>query len=166
MVLSAAPGFNGQEDAMGRKKRPAPEKAPEDAAEKALELACRWLHAHKMMLDEKTTADGLNAGMSMWSPGGKTEFEDEDFPAWDWAGKPVPKEDAALVMAEWLFGENGDEYGAAPSAVVEEVSRDVSPGRCRIEVRREPVPKFGFSSLEEFVIKAEASGEFPEEVRK
>ena len=135
-------------------------KAQEDAAEKALELACRWLHRHKMALDEKVTADGLNASMSLWSPGGKTEFEDEDFPTWDWAGMPVPKEDAVLAVAEWLFGEGGDGDGDGPSAVAEKASRDVSPGRRRIEIRTEPVPKFSFSSLEEFVLKAEASGDF------
>jgi hypothetical protein len=147
---------------MGRKRK----KAREDAAEKALELICRWLHAHKMVLDEKVAPGGLNAGMSLWSPGGKTEFEDEDFPAWDWAGRPVPKEDAVLAVAEWLFGESGDEDGEGPSAVVEEVSCDVSPGRRRTETRAEPVPKFSFSSLEEFILKAEASGEFPVEARE
>lgn len=147
---------------MGRKRK----KAREDAAERALELACGWLHRHKMVLDEKVTADGLSAGASLWSPGGKTEFEDEDFPTWDWDGSPVPKEDAVLAVVEWLFGERGDEDGCGPSAVMEEVSRDVSPGRRRTEVRTEPVPKFSFSSLEEFVLKAEASGEFQEEARK
>ena len=134
-------------------------KAREDVVEKALDLACRRLHAHKMLLDEKVTADGLNAGMSLRSPAGKTEFEEEDFPTWDRAGRPVPKEDAVFAVVEWLFGE-GAYDGGGPSAVVEEVSRDVSPGRRRTEIRTEPVPKFGFSSLEEFVLKAEASGEF------
>ena len=134
-------------------------KAREGAAERALELACRWLNAHKMLLDEKVTADGLNAGMSLRSPAGKTEFEGEDFPTWDRAGRPVPKEDAVFAVVEWLFGEGGYDDGG-PSAVVEEVSRDVSPGRRRTEIRTEPVPKFRFSSLEEFVLKAEASGEF------
>ena len=140
--------------------------AREDAAERALELACGWLYRHRMALDEKVAAGGLNAGMSLRSPGGEAEFEGEDFPEWDWAGKPVPKEDAALAVAEWLFREGGDEYGDGPSAVAEGVPRDVSPGRRRIEVRTEPVPKFSFSSLEEFVLKAEASGEFLEEARK
>lgn len=36
----------------------------------------------------------------------------------------------------------------------------LSPGRRRTEVRAEPVPKFRFSSLEEFAVKAEASGAF------
>ena len=134
----------------------------EDMAEKALELTCRWLHGHKMALDEKVAANGLNAGMSLRSPEGRTEFDDEDFPAWDWAGRPVSKEEAVLTVAEWLFGERGDVCGNGPSAVTEEVSRDVSPGRRRIEIRTEPVPKFSFSSLEEFVLKAEASGEFGE----
>lgn len=53
----------------------------EDTAEKALEFTCRWLHAHKMALDEKVTADGLCAGMSLYSPEEKTVFEGEDFPA-------------------------------------------------------------------------------------
>ena len=56
----------------------------------------------------------------------------------------------------------GTHAATAPSAVIEEVSLDVSPGRRRIEIRTEPVPKFSFSSLEEFVLKAEASGEFGE----
>lgn len=141
---------------MGRVRK----KAREGTVEKALELACRWLYGHKMLLDEKVTADGLNAGMSLWSPGGKTEFENEDFPAWDWAGRPVPEEDAVLAVVEWLFGKSGYEDGCGPSAVMEEVSRDVSPGRRRTEVQTEPVPKFDFSSLEEFVLKAEASGDF------
>ena len=131
----------------------------EDPAEKALELTCRWLHAHKMALREKIAADGIYAGMSLCSPGGKTEFDDYDFPAWDWAGRSVRKEDAALAVIQWLFGEDGDECGNGPSAVVEEVSRDFSPGRYRTEIRKEPVPKFSFSSLEEFVLKAEASGD-------
>lgn len=141
---------------MGRIRK----KAKEDAAERALELTCRWLYRHKMMLDEKVTTGDLNVGISLWSPGGKTEFKDEDFPEWDWAGEPVPKEDAVLAVVEWLFRERGDEYGNGPSVVIEEVSRDVSPGRHRVEIRTEPVPKFSFSSLEEFVLKAEASGEF------
>lgn len=132
----------------------------EDMAEKALELTCRWLYSHKMALDEKVATNGLNAGISLRSPEGRTEFDDEDFPAWDWAGRPVSKEEAVLTVAEWLFGESGDIFGNGPSAVTEEVSRDVSPGRRRIEIRTEPVPKFNFSSLEEFVLKAEASNDF------
>lgn len=132
----------------------------EDMAEKALELTCRWLHGHKMALDEKVATNGLNAGISLRSPEGRTEFDDEDFPAWDWAGRPVSKEEAVLTVAEWLFGESGDIFGNGPSTVTEEVSRDVSPGRRRIEIRTEPVPKFSFSSLEEFVLKAEASNDF------
>ena len=115
-----------------------------------------------MALDEKVTTNGLNAGISLRSPEGRTEFDDEDFPAWDWAGRPVSKEEAVLAVAEWLFGKDGDECGDGPSAVTEEVSRDVSSGRRRIEILTEPVPKFSFSSLEEFVLKAEASGEFGE----
>ena len=134
----------------------------EDTAEKALELTCRWLHSHKMALDWPVAADALYAGMSLRSPDGRTEFDDEDFPACDWAGRPVPKEEAVLTVAEWLFGERGDVCGNGPSAVTEEVSLDVSPGRRRIEIRTEPVPKFSFSSLDEFVLKAEASGEFGE----
>lgn len=130
--------------------------------EKALELTCRWLHGHKMVLDEKVVTNGLNAGISLRSPEGRTEFDDEDFPVWDWAGKPVSKEEAVLTVVEWLFSESGDACGDGPSAVIEEVLRDVSPGRRRIEIRTEPVPKFSFSSLEEFVLKTEASGEFGE----
>ena len=132
----------------------------EDAAEKALGLACRWLHGRKMMLDETVTADGLNAGMSLWSPGGKAEFEDWDFPSWDWSGEAVPRAKAALEVVEWLFGEDGDSDGDGPENTAEETTREVSPGRRRIEKKLTPVPKFDFSSLEEFVLKAEASGEF------
>ena len=115
-----------------------------------------------MVLDERVATNGLNAGISLRSPEGKTEFDYEDFPAWDWAGRPVPKEEAVLTVTEWLFGKSGDICGNGPSAVTEEVSRDISPGRHRIETMTEPVPKFSFSSLEEFVLKAEASGEFGE----
>ena len=132
----------------------------EDTAEKALELACRWLHGHKMALDEKVATNGLNAGISLRSPEGRTEFDDEDFPVWDWAGKPISKEEAVLTVVEWLFGESGDACGDGPSAVAEEVSRDVSQRRYRTEIRKEAVPKFSFSSLEEFVLKAEASNDF------
>ena len=131
----------------------------EDAAERALELTCRWLHAHKMALDEKVTADGLYAGMSLYSPEEKTMFEGEDFPKWDWAGRRFPKKDAVLSVVKWLFREDGDECGYGPPAVVEEVSRNVSPGRYRTEILTKPVPKFSFSSLEEFVLKAETSGD-------
>ena len=131
----------------------------EDPAEKALELTCRWLHAHKMALDEKVTTDGLYAGMSLYSPKEKTVLDGEDFPKWDWAGRPVSKEEAVLTVVEWLFSERGDACGDGPSAVVEEVSRNVSPGRYRTEILTKPVPKFSFSSLEEFVLKAEASGD-------
>ena len=127
-----------------------------------MELTCRWLHSHKMVLDERVATNGLNAGISLRSPEGKTEFDYEDFPAWDWAGKPVSKEEAVLTVTEWLFGKSGDVCGNGPYAVTEEVSHDVSPGRCKIEIRTESVPKFSFSSLEEFVLKAEASGEFGE----
>ena len=115
-----------------------------------------------MVLDERVATNGLNAGISLRSPEGKTEFDYEDFPAWDWAGRPVPKEEAVLTVTEWLFGKSRDICGNGPSAVTEEVSRDISPGRHRIETMTEPVPKFSFSSLEEFVLKAEASGEFGE----
>ena len=141
-------------------------KAREDAAEKALELACRWLHGHKMMLDEKITTDGLNTGMSIWSPGGKTDFYDWDFPSWDWAGEAVPREKAAFEVVAWLFSEDGDDEGDGPESTAEEVASEVSPGRRKIETRLAPVPKFSFSSLEEFVLKAEVSGEFQEEARK
>lgn len=132
----------------------------EDSAEKALELTCRWLHAHKMALQEKVAADGLYAGMSLYSPEEKTVFEGEDFPKWDWAGRYFPKKDAVLAVVQWLFREGGDECGYGPPAVVEEVSRNVSPGRYRTEILAKPVPKFSFSSLEEFVLKAEASNDF------
>lgn len=132
----------------------------EDLAEKALELTCRWLHAHKMALQEKVAADGLYAGMSLYSPEEKTVFEDENFPNWDWAGRSVPKKDAVIAVIQWLFWEDGDECGYGTSAVVEEVSRNVSPGRYRTEILTKPVPKFSFSSLEEFVLKAEASNDF------
>lgn len=141
---------------MGRKRK----KAREDVVEKALDLACRWLHGRRMMLDEAVTADGLVAGMSLWSPGGKADFEDEDFPSWDWSGEPVPRETAALEAVEWLFSEDGDSGGDGPRNTAEETAREVSPGRRRIEKKLTPVPKFRFSSLEEFVLKAEASGEF------
>ena len=132
----------------------------EDPAEKALELTCRWLHAHKMALDEKVTTDGLYAGMSLYSPKEKTVLDGEDFPEWDWAWRYFPKKDAVLAVVQWLFREDGDECGHGPSAVVEEVSRNVSPGRYRTEILTKPVPKFSFSSLEEFVLKAEASNDF------
>jgi len=131
-----------------------------DAAEAAIELACRWLHKRKMTLSEIVTDKGLNAGMAISSSCGKVEFHEWDFPEWDWAGDPVPKDEAALALVEWLFGEDGDEAGDGPDRTSEEISRVVSPGRCRIEIRTAPVPKFRFSSLEEFVLKAEASGEF------
>ena len=115
-----------------------------------------------MVLDEKVATNGLNAGISLRSPKGKTEFDDEDFPVWDWAGKPISKEEAVLTVVEWLFSESGDACSDGPSVVIEEILRDVSPGRRRIEILTEPVPKFSFSSLEEFVLKAEASGEFGE----
>ena len=86
----------------------------EDTAEKALELACRWLHGHKMALDEKVATNGLNAGISLRSPEGRTESDDEDFPAWDWAGKLVSKEEAVLTVVEWLFSESGDACGDGP----------------------------------------------------
>ena len=127
-------------------------------AEKALELTCRWLHAHKMAPREKIAAASLYAGISPRSPEGRTEFDDDDFPVWDWAGKLVSKEEAVLAVVEWLFGESGDACGDGPSAVIEEVLRDMSSGRRRIEIRTEPVPKFSFSSLDEFVPRAEASG--------
>ena len=69
------------------------------------------------------------------------------------------KKDAILAVIRWLFWEDGDECGYGPSAVVEEVSRNVSPGRYRTEILTKPVPKFSFSSLEEFVLKAETSGD-------
>ena len=121
-----------------------------------------WLGMDESRFRKVPCDHGLNAGISLRSPEGRTEFGDEDFPVWDWAGKPVSKEEAVLTVVEWLFGENGDACGDGPSAVTEEVSRDVSPGRRRIEILTEPVPKFSFSSLEEFVLKAEASGEFGE----
>ena len=131
----------------------------EDVAEKALKLTCRWLHAHKMALQEKVAADGLYTCVSLCSPEEKTVFEGEDFPVWDWAGRHFPKKDAILAVIRWLFWEDGDECGYGPSAVVEEVSRNVSPGRYRTEILTKPVPKFSFSSLEEFVLKAETSGD-------
>ena len=63
----------------------------EDVAEKALKLTCRWLHAHKMALQEKVAADGLYTCVSLCSPEEKTVFEGEDFPVWDWAGRHFPK---------------------------------------------------------------------------
>ena len=79
----------------------------EDAAEKALELTCRWLHAHKMALNEKITTDGLYTGVSLYSPEGKTVLEGNDFPEWDWAGEYFPKKDAVLAVVQWLFREDG-----------------------------------------------------------
>lgn len=131
------------------------------AAEAAAKIACGWLAARgfrvEERLEESPRGKKLNAWMrvrrdsresSLAGPSGRT------LPTWDWAGRRIPREDAWLRVVEWLFLEGGD----GPDAVSNVETREIAPGWTAEESRLSPVPKFRFSTLEEFAVKAAAAG--------
>lgn len=133
------------------------------AAWEAARTACRWLAARGFRVEERLAEDPSGKTLNAWigvrrdskdsrlsGPSGRT------LPTWDWAGQRRPREDAWLRVVEWLFLEGGD----GPDTVSDVETREIAPGWTVEENRRSPVPKFRFSTLEEFVLKAEASGEF------
>lgn len=131
------------------------------AAEAAAKIACRWLAARGFRVEERLEEgpDGekLNAWMKVRRNRGESSIAGGQMHrTWDWAGRRRPREDAWLRVVEWLFLEGGD----GPSAVSDVETRETALGWTVEENRLSPVPKFRFSTLEEFAVKAVASGEF------
>lgn len=130
--------------------------------EKAAETACRWLHGRGFRVEECLEDDGKGEKLNAWialrraNDGSKFKGTSNSFPTWDWAGRRRKRADAWLYAINWLFLEGGD----GPTATESVSTREMAPGWTRREKKTLPVPKFRFSSLEEFVLKAEASGEF------
>lgn len=147
---------------MKNMKRKSGKAASFDAAEKAIEITCRWLYGRGMSLHETIGTDGSNLRMTIQSSDGKAGFCDEngdeaDFPVWEnYSG--ILKEDVVLGVVEWLFKKGGDGDGDRPFYTLSTATADVSPGRLRTTLKTTLVPKLEFSSLEEFVLKAEAAG--------
>ena len=116
------------------------------AAEAAAKAACGWLAARGFRVEERLeegpSGKKLNVWMKVRRERDGSSFAGAKFsPAWDWVERRIPREDAWLRLVEWLFLEGGD----GPGWTVEK--NGVSP-----------IPKFSFSSLEEFVLKAAVAG--------
>jgi hypothetical protein len=135
------------------------------ATDRAAELVCGWLHRRGLHVEE-----ALSGRLNAWIKVRRTEGApglstlrggSQAFPCWDWAGRPVPRDEAWLRAARWLFSD-GDMTG--PKTVEIQVTRFRAPGWIQTTTETAPemsrIPKFAFSSLEEFILKAEASGEF------
>lgn len=131
------------------------------AAETAAKAACRWLATKGFHIEERIeegpSRKKLSAYMivrrdrresSFAGPSGRT------LPTWDWAGQRITREDAWLRVVEWLFLEGGD----GPNTVSNVETLEKAPGWIVEENKRSPVPKFRFSTLEEFAVKAAAAG--------
>lgn len=132
-----------------------------DAADTAAELVCGWLHRRGLCIEEALSGR-LNAWIKVrraeGAPGQSTlRGGVQSFPCWDWSGSPVPRGEAWLRTAAWLFSD-GDMTG--PKTVETQAVREAAPGWIQTTTETSQIPKFRFSSLEEFVLKAEASGEF------
>lgn len=150
------------------------------AASAAAKAACRWLAAKGFRVEERLEEGPGGEKLSVWMKirrerdsawmkarreRGRSSFANfasMALPTWSWDGRRVPREDAWLRVVEWLFLE----YGDGPDAVSDVETGEAAPGWTVEENRLSPVPKFRFSSLEEFVLKASAAGEFAEEARK
>lgn len=144
---------------MNAEKRTAP--AGNVVIDKAAEIVCAWLARRGCELIETTEA-GLkrewNCGMEIRRSPGKSVHMDKMLPTWNWAGSRRTPGEAWLTVADWLFGLSRE----GPSWVqVADESRP-SPGRVVLRRKRFPVPKFRFSSLEEFVLKASVLPDFRE----
>ena len=132
------------------------------AAEAAAKTACRWLAARGLRVEERLEGGPGGEKLSVWM---KVRRERDGssfaganggakFPTWDWAGRRIPREDAWLRVVEWLFLEGGD----GPATASDVVAEEIAPGWIAEENRLSPVPKFRFSTLEEFALKAAAAG--------
>lgn len=137
--------------------------------ERAFSAVCGWLAENGFLLEEALEEkDGRTLCVRMaLSPAvdSSSSFDDDgwDLPEYEW-DEGAPEGEALLELVSGLF-RKGD--SCCPDEVVRSAGwREVQPGRAVRTVRRRRVPKFSFSSLEEFVIKAEASGEFPGEARE
>ena len=133
-----------------------------DATERAAALACGWLRRHGFRVEECLEDDRKGGKLNAWiklrraNDGSKFKGTSNSFPTWDWAGQRRENADAWLYAVSWLFLAGGD----GPTAVEFVSELEPAPGWTRFERKILPVPKFSFSSLEEFVLKAEASGDF------
>ena len=133
------------------------------AADRAAELVGGWLHRCGLCVEEALSGR-LNAWIKVRRAEGAAGQStlrggSQSFPCWDWAGRPVPRDEAWLRAAKWLFSAD-DRTG--PKAAETQVVRAAAPGWIQATTETSRIPKFRFSSLEEFVLKAEASGEFRE----
>lgn len=135
------------------------------AADRAAELVCGWLHRRGLCAEEALSGR-LNAWIKVrraeGTPGLSTlRGGSQAFPCWDWAGRPVPRDEAWLRAAKWLF--SADDW-TGPKTVEIQVTCSPAPGWIQTTTETTPemsrIPKFSFSSLEEFILKAETSGDF------
>ena len=138
-----------------------------DVTDRAAELVCGWLHRRGLCVEEALSGR-LNAWIKVQRAEGSPVKSTprggaQSFPTWDWSGRPCPRDEAWIRVAAWLF--SADDM-SGPKTVEIQVARAAAPGWIQTTAETSQIPKFSFSSLEEFVLKAEASGEFPEEVRK
>lgn len=135
------------------------------AAEAAAKIACKWLAARGLHVEERIEEDPNGKKLNAWicvrrdskdscltGPG--RMLPTRMLPTWDWASQRKPREDAWLCVVEWLFLEGGD----GPDTFSNVEMKEIAPGWTVEEDRRSPVPKFRFSTLEEFAVKAAAAG--------
>lgn len=142
-------------------------KSPEasaDATDRAAVLICGWLYRFGLCVEEALSGR-LNAWIKIQRAEGmpaKSTLKGgaQSFPCWDWSGSPVPRDEAWLRTAKWLF--SADDW-TGPKIIETRVTHVAAPGWIQMKAETSRIPKFSFSSLEEFVLKAEASCEFIED---